>query len=87
MAANVSRLWAMQACPYGTNELSGFANDLADSGGTSWLKTSAPVVGGEIITLRFTIWDTSDSILDSSVLLDNFVWLIEPTGVGTIQDP
>ena len=32
------------------------------------------VVPSEIITLRFAIWDTSDGLLDSVVLLDSFQW-------------
>jgi hypothetical protein len=48
-----------------------------DSGGasTGWLKTTAPVKPGEVITLRFAIWDTTDALLDSTVLLDHFQWI------------
>ena len=49
----------------------------------SWLVTTAPVVPGEIITLDFHIWDTTDSLLDSTVILDNFQWRFEPTGLST----
>lgn len=44
-------------------------------GSTGWLKTSAPVKPGETITLRFAIWDTTDSSLDSTALLDHFSWI------------
>jgi Putative metal-binding motif len=53
-------------------------------GGTGWLTTSGNVVGGEVITLRIAIWDTSDHILDSVVLLDHFEWSIEASQPGTV---
>ena len=43
-------------------------------GGTDWLVMRGNVVPGEIITLRFAIWDTSDNLFDSLVLLDGFAW-------------
>ena len=56
-----------------------------DAGGaaTGWLHTKAPVDGGEIITVRFAIWDTNDAILDSTVLVDNFKWSPNDSAVGT----
>jgi len=53
-------------------------------GGTGWLTTSGNVVGGEIITLRIAIWDTSDPILDSVVLLDAFEWSVDAATPGTV---
>jgi hypothetical protein len=53
------------------------------AGATAWLTTSAPVVPGEVVTVDFHIWDTSDTSLDSLVLIDDFQWLIEPTEVVT----
>jgi hypothetical protein len=58
-------------------------------GGTGWLTTTAPVSGGQEITLLFTVWDSGDNKLDSTVFLDNFQWSLEssptvdtsPTGV------
>ena len=52
-------------------------------GGTDWLTTTAPIEPGETITLDLTIFDVSDNILDSLVLLDGFQWSINPSGVGT----
>ena len=52
-------------------------------GGTGWLKTSGNVVPGETIELRFVIWDTSDSIYDSLVLVDDFRWSLTPSTPGT----
>jgi len=48
---------------------------------TGWLTSSAPVKGGEEITLRWAIWDTGDSALDSTVLVDGFTWI---TKAGTV---
>jgi hypothetical protein len=59
-----------------TNSLSG--------GGTGWLQTSGNVKGGEIITLRIAIWDTSDQRLDSLVVLDNFQWSVDTSDPGTV---
>lgn len=42
--------------------------------GTKWLTTSAGVTPGEDFTLIFAIFDLSDNILDSVVILDNFSW-------------
>ncbi len=53
-------------------------------GGTGWLTTSGNVQGGEIITLRIAIWDTSDQRLDSLVVLDNFQWSVDTSDPGTV---
>lgn len=47
---------------------------------TGWLRTSTPVEGGSIITLRFAIWDAGDPDLDSLTLIDSFSWLVEDPG-------
>ena len=44
------------------------------SGGTNWLKTTAPVEPGETVTVSFIIFDEGDGILDSAVNVDNFRW-------------
>jgi hypothetical protein len=44
---------------------------------TGWLQTTAAVEGGEILTLRFTIWDSGDPVLDSTALLDAFEWELD----------
>lgn len=59
------------------------ANDLV-GGGTGWLTTSGNVVPGETITLRIAIWDTSDHVYDSVVLLDNFQWSVDASDPGTV---
>jgi|GEM_PF-182215 len=52
-------------------------------GGTSWLTTAGNVVPGEVIELRFVLWDTGDGYYDSVALLDNFQWGITPSAPGT----
>jgi hypothetical protein len=44
-------------------------------GATGWLTTQASIEPGEEFTLEFMIWDAGDGILDSSVLIDHFVWI------------
>jgi hypothetical protein len=52
-------------------------------GATGWLTTTAPVNGGETITLQLIIWDTGDANWDSSVLVDNLKWYAIPQTVKT----
>jgi hypothetical protein len=42
--------------------------------GTKWLTTTAGVTPGEDITVIFAVFDLSDPILDTVVILDNFQW-------------
>lgn len=60
----------------GTNDLAG--------GGTGWLVTSGNVNGGEVIKLRIALWDTSDALLDSVSILDNFQWSVTASTPGTV---
>ena len=60
-------------------------NSLA-GGATGWLTTSGNVKGGEIITLRIAIWDTSDHAFDSLAVLDNFQWNVTASDPGTVID-
>ena len=60
------------------------AQDSIEGGATGWLVTSGNVKGGEIITLRIAIWDTSDQNLDSLVVLDNFQWSVDVSDPGTV---
>ena len=60
----------------GTNNQSG--------GGTGWLVTQGNVVGGETITLRIAIWDTSDGYYDSVSIVDKFEWSVEVSQPGTV---
>lgn len=76
-------------CGLGSAELQGTGFDTWDeSGATSWLKTTAPVKGGEEVTIRFAIWDTGDESYDSTVLIDNFEWIASGgVNVGTVVVP
>ncbi|HVV84022.1 MAG TPA: choice-of-anchor L domain-containing protein [Kofleriaceae bacterium] len=77
----------------GTQQLTGTGFDLPEpgscdtnsllGGATGWLETAGNVVGGEIITLRIAMWDTSDHRLDSLVVLDNFSWSVDASDPGT----
>jgi hypothetical protein len=49
------------------------------------LQTNAPVTPGSTIKLRFEIWDSGDEILDSTVLIDNFTFSVEPANGTTTQ--
>lgn len=78
----------------GTTQLAGTGFQIASSGcgtnnlvggGTGWLITNGNVAPGETITLRFAVWDTSDHIYDSLVLLDNFQWSLDASTPGTHQ--
>jgi hypothetical protein len=53
-------------------------------GGTGWLVTSGNVTPGEIMTLRIAVWDTSDSILDTLAVIDNFKWHADTSDPGTV---
>lgn len=53
-------------------------------GGTGWLRMRGNVVPGELVTLRFAIWDTGDEILDSLVLLDDFEWSVDASPPGVV---
>jgi hypothetical protein len=46
-----------------------------DGGATVWLKSTAPIVGGEEFSIRFAIWDKADAIYDATVIVDRFEWL------------
>jgi hypothetical protein len=75
-------------CTLGTSALQGTGFDTwNDAGGTSWLKTQAPVTGGDELSIRFAIWDTGDQSYDSTALVDNFQWIANGGTVGVGTDP
>jgi hypothetical protein len=70
-------------CPLGTAELTG--TGFEGHAATSWLTTTAPVVPGSVITIRWGAYDSGDGVLDSTAILDNWRWEIDPnTKVETI---
>ncbi len=86
-------------CPLGYGEIVGTGFDSNNtfnmgctsqqgSAATSWLVTTAPIESpGSEITLHFTVWDSGDGILDSTVLIDNFRFELTDGEVGTIPVP
>ena len=54
-------------------------------GGTGWLNMSGNVTPGEVMEIRFIIWDTGDSYWDSVVLLDNWQWSVTPSDPGVSE--
>ncbi|GAC1351761.1 MAG: hypothetical protein NVS3B20_04220 [Polyangiales bacterium] len=78
-------------CAKTTKELegSGFWDDArpSENGATSWLETKAPVVAGETMTIEFMVWDTSDHVLDSSILVDNWRWDAKGTTGPSTERP
>jgi hypothetical protein len=58
-------------------------NQSTGGGATGWLTSTAPVKGGETITLQLIIWDTGDPNYDSSVLVDHVQWYGTPKPAGT----
>jgi hypothetical protein len=49
-------------------------------GSTDWLTTTVSVAAlqGKSVTLLFALWDSTDGILDSTVLLDDVHWTFTP---------
>jgi hypothetical protein len=78
-------------CPLGPQQLTGtgFDEDAFgfypnNSAATGWLQTNAPIAEpGSTISLLFTVWDSGDGNLDSTVLLDNFSFEVKPSETGT----
>lgn len=71
-------LQVCSGCNLGDTELLGTGYDDMQGGATGWLTTTAPVTGGDVITLRWTVYDSSDQILDSATLIDKFQWSVVP---------
>jgi len=66
-------------CPLGSGELAGTGMQLGNiGGGTGWETVTAPVVPGETFVLELMVFDVSDGIVDSLVLLDDFRWIAVP---------
>lgn len=68
--------------PCSAPELGGTA--MEGHAGTKWLTTTAGVTPLEQITVIFAVFDLSDPILDTVVLLDNFQWGCEGGPPATI---
>jgi hypothetical protein len=78
-------------CGGGKSELAGTGYDepimacnsaLSSVGGsTGWITTESPMIPGEIITVEFIVWDSTDGIFDSASMVDFFRWL--PTSIAS----
>ena len=78
-------------CGLGVAQLAGTGFDsgttgTAQSAATGWVRTTTPVVAGKTVTLRLSVWDAGDEVLDSTVLVDRFAWsataALSPTTVA-----
>jgi len=84
-------------CSGGKSELAGTGYDDVDSpcngvassigGSTGWLTTEAPVLPGEVITVEFVVWDSSDGIFDSASMIDYFRWIQASIGTPKTYRP
>jgi hypothetical protein len=54
---------------------------------SAWLRSLSPVTPGSIVNLRIAIWDSSDGVFDSTVVMDDFRWRAEEGQVGTVIVP
>lgn len=88
-------------CGAGTGELEGTGFGVQDTialptcggtakstkgGATGWLSSKAPIAAEEQFTVDFIIWDTKDTQLDSSVLVDNFRWVLGNVPVEPVTE-
>ena len=92
VSVNIAFFDVCDGCAQGTDAMQGtgfdsWGNGPADAGATGWLTTEAPLDGAETITIRFAIWDTGDTALDSTVLIDNFRWIDGEVDVETVPVP
>jgi hypothetical protein len=85
VSVNVAFFTVCAGCPDGTAALTGTGFDVwNDAGATVWLRSQAPVTPGQELDVRFAIWDTGDAYWDSTVIIDNFQWILEGSpGVET----
>jgi hypothetical protein len=52
---------------------------LQDHGSTYWLATSAPVDPNSTITIRWSVHDSGDTVLDTTTLVDHWQWITQGT--------
>ena len=57
-------------------------NDFFVGGGTGWLEMAGNVEPGEIMDVRFAIWDAGGHLFDALVLLDNWRWSLDAASPG-----
>jgi hypothetical protein len=81
-------------CPDGPDLLAGTGFDAIDvnnscngpnfpvGGGTGWLAMSGNVEPGEVMEIRFAIWDAGGHLFDALVLLDDWRWFLDAASPG-----
>jgi hypothetical protein len=79
-------------CALGDSGLvgTGFQDSAQDHASTGWLFTKAPVDPGQVITMRWAVYDSGDGILDTTTLVDNWQWIAESgtqVGTGVVDTP
>jgi hypothetical protein len=72
---------SLASCSEGPSKLqgTGFGVDTTkglNHASSDWLTTTVSVAeyAGKEVTLLFAVWDSTDEILDTTVLIDNFTW-------------
>jgi hypothetical protein len=61
--------------------------DNCDAGATGLLTTQAPVTPGETVTMTFRVYDATDAIYDSAVMIDNFHTSAQPVATPNTGTP
>jgi hypothetical protein len=79
-------------CSLGAMSLmgTGFESDgVSTHASTHWLTTTAPAAPGAELTIRWTVHDSGDAILDTTTLVDHWQWITgnEPPEVVTVRKP
>lgn len=81
-------------CAAGPELLAGTGFDIFDTGescnganfpvggGTGWLEMSGNVEPGEIMEIRFALWDAGGHLFDALVLLDDWRWSLDAASPG-----
>ena len=57
-----------------SSQLAGTGFDNGVGGGTGWLTVVVPATPGDTITLVLSVYDVSDGVYDSGVLIDDYYW-------------
>jgi hypothetical protein len=68
-----------------TND-AGCTGNSTTGGGTGWLKMAGNVGPGQVMEIRFAIWDTGDGVWDSLVMLDDWVWSVQASQPGVMPN-
>ncbi len=85
---------APHSCDAGPAQLAGTGFDAIDGsqscngngfpvgGATGWLEMSGNVEPGEIMDIRFAVWDAGGHLFDALVLLDDWQWSLDAAAPG-----